>query len=56
MNDIGHPVAGDRKYGAHTDPVGRLCLHAAVLELKHPGTGKILHFDSPVPEEFTRLF
>lgn len=56
MNDIGHPVAGDRKYGAVTNPVGRLCLHAVVLSLVHPENGKPMRFESDVPEEFLKIF
>ena len=56
MKDIGHSIAGDRKYGARTSPVGRLCLHASVLALKHPVTGKELRFESKAPAEFLRLF
>ncbi len=55
MSDIGHPVAGDRKYRARTNPIGRLCLHAAALALKHPVTGEILKFESAVPVEFLKL-
>jgi len=56
MQDIGHSVAGDRKYGAKSNPAGRLCLHATVLALKHPVTGELLRFESKVPAEFLRLF
>eukprot|EP01137_Pigoraptor_chileana_P021956 Opistho-2@86331 len=33
MKDIGHPIVGDEKYGAKTDPIGRLGLHAWVLPM-----------------------
>jgi 23S rRNA pseudouridine1911/1915/1917 synthase len=56
MQDLGHSVAGDKKYGAKTNPIGRLCLHAALLALKHPITGELLRFDSRVPGDFLRLF
>ncbi|HLO57634.1 MAG TPA: RluA family pseudouridine synthase [Bacteroidales bacterium] len=56
MQDIGHSVAGDRKYGARSNPVGRLCLHATVLALKHPVTGESLKFESKIPAEFLKLF
>lgn len=56
MKDIGHPVAGDRKYGATVNPIGRLCLHATVLAFAHPVTGEILRFESKVPSDFLRLF
>lgn len=52
---IGHPVAGDRKYGAKTNPIGRLALHAESLSFIHPWTGKTLRFTSPVPRSFKRL-
>lgn len=53
--DTGHPVVGDKKYGAHTNPVKRLCLHAHLLALKHPLSSKMLRFESPIPQEFYRL-
>lgn len=51
----GHPVAGDPKYGAGSDPIGRLCLHAALLGLEHPFTGERFSFESPPPDSFLRL-
>ncbi|MCL2833421.1 MAG: RNA pseudouridine synthase, partial [Treponema sp.] len=53
---IGHPVAGDRKYWAKTDPVKRLCLHAADIAFYHPRDGKLMEFYSPVPQSFERIF
>ncbi len=55
MEDIGHPILGDRKYGA-TETFNRLALHASVLEFTHPQTGKLLRFESPLPREIARLF
>ncbi len=52
---IGHPVAGDRKYGSESDPAGRLCLHAEGLAFIHPHTGKKMTFSSPVPKSFRRI-
>lgn len=52
MQDIGHPIAGDAKYGAQTNPIGRLGLHAEVLAFEHPITGEALRFDAPVPKVF----
>ena len=49
LASIGHPIAGDRKYGAVANPFGRLALHAATLSFRHPHTGKILTFTSPLP-------
>lgn len=49
---IGHPVAGDRKYGARTNPFGRLALHAHALSFIHPWTGKTMRFTSGTPRSF----
>ncbi|MBR4441265.1 MAG: RluA family pseudouridine synthase [Bacteroidales bacterium] len=55
MSAIGHPVAGDAKYDAKTDPIRRVCLHAATLAFRHPATGKIMKFEVPVPQSFYKL-
>lgn len=52
MQDLGHPVAGDKKYGAKTNPIRRLGLHAKALSFIHPTTNKLQMFTSPVPREF----
>jgi len=54
MQELGHPLAGDRRFGAGSDPIGRLGLHAAELGFTHPGTGKPVRFDSPTPPSFFR--
>ena len=54
MKDIGHPVVGDKKYGALTDPLGRLGLHASTLLIKHPQTGEQMRFEAPIPNAFKR--
>lgn len=51
-SDMGCPIAGDYKYGASTDPIGRLALHALTLSFRHPGTGKVMRFETPFPELF----
>lgn len=53
MQDLKHPVAGDMKYGAQTDPAGRICLHAFRLEFTHPITGERLKFETEYPKAFT---
>lgn len=47
---IGHPIAGDRKYGAVSNPIGRLALHAKTLSFIHPWTGKLMTFTSRLPK------
>ncbi len=46
----GHPVVGDRAYGAKPDRL--LYLHAWRLTLEHPVSGKLLTFEAPVPPEW----
>lgn len=50
MQDIGHPIVGDKKYGSRSRAIGRLGLHANVLSFVHPTTGKTLRFESPIPK------
>ena len=50
--DLGHPIAGDRKYDAKTNPLKRLGLHAESLVFYHPHTNEIMRFRSPAPKEF----
>lgn len=54
-SDLGHPIAGDRKYGAKTSPVNRLALHAQTLRFAHPITKKDMYFQTPIPREFTKV-
>jgi 23S rRNA pseudouridine1911/1915/1917 synthase len=49
---IGHPVAGDPRYGhAGRHGLGRQFLHAARLRFRHPGTHKAMSFESALPRE-----
>lgn len=53
MNDIGHPVVGDKKYGAtEGNVIGRLGLHARRLRIQHPRTNQLMTFESDVPSSF----
>ena len=45
----GCPVIGDEKYGAATDPAGRLGLHSTFLKFSHPATREEMRFSSPLP-------
>lgn len=56
LQDINHPIVGDRKYGNGQDPIGRLCLHAFRLDFYHPHTGEIMSFETPFPKDFMKLF
>lgn len=55
LSEMGNPIVGDEKYGAETDPLNRLALHAYELSIEHPITGAHLTFRSPYPESFRRL-
>ena len=55
LSELGCPVAGDRDYGAETDPLGRLCLHAHELRLTDPATGEERLFRAEAPKGFKRL-
>jgi 23S rRNA pseudouridine1911/1915/1917 synthase len=53
MSEMGHPVAGDKKYEAKTNPCGRLMLHNSVLQFIHPRTHRQMRFELPIPKCFT---
>jgi 23S rRNA pseudouridine1911/1915/1917 synthase len=50
---IGHPVAGDSRYGgaARQLALERPFLHAQRLRFDHPRTGERLSFSSPLPPD-----
>lgn len=56
MKCIGHPVAGDPKYGPRKtlESHGQL-LHASALELDHPRTGEHMRFEAPLEPEFAAI-
>ena len=56
LKEQGHPVAGDKQYGARTNPIGRLCLHAKELSFVHPATGEPVTFKAKMPRDFNRVF
>ena len=55
MQEMGHSVAGDKKYGSSTNPIGRLGLHAHILSYRHPSTGKIYRFEAPIPKKISAI-
>jgi 23S rRNA pseudouridine1911/1915/1917 synthase len=68
LASIGHPVAGDAVYGGRRLPataserlrvvvaeLERPALHAARLAFTHPATGQRVSFESPLPEDLSRL-
>ena len=56
MQDLGHPIVGDKKYGSEINTINRLGLHANAIKFKHPVNGKVMKFESETPASFTRGF
>jgi 23S rRNA pseudouridine1911/1915/1917 synthase len=56
MQDIGHPIVGDKKYGSEVSPIGRVGLHARVLAFIHPMSLENVTFETQVPKKFSSLF
>jgi 23S rRNA pseudouridine955/2504/2580 synthase len=59
---LGHPIAGDDKYGdwdfnrvMRAYGLNRLALHAARLQFNHPITGSKLSFESPLAPELSAV-
>ena len=55
LSDIGCPIVGDRKYGAATDYIRRVRLHACSISFPHPLTGEMITVESPLPKGFLSL-
>jgi 23S rRNA pseudouridine1911/1915/1917 synthase len=55
LADLGHPVIGDKKYGAKADPIKRLALQSYTLEFNHPVSGQPMAFTLDMPEKFKSL-
>jgi 23S rRNA pseudouridine1911/1915/1917 synthase len=64
LASLGHPVVGDRLYGAPAEIRGksgpalsleRNFLHSAELQFSHPRTGEELSFSRPLPEQLDKF-
>jgi 23S rRNA pseudouridine1911/1915/1917 synthase len=62
LAESGHPLVGETVYirdllraGGKPLPSPRLLLHAATLGFTHPVTGEQLHFESPLPADYTAV-
>jgi 23S rRNA pseudouridine1911/1915/1917 synthase len=56
LSSIGHPVAGDRLYGAPAqvpgrEPLGRYFLHAASIQFEQPTSGELVEVSAPLPAD-----
>jgi len=52
LQHIGHPILGDREYGARPGNLPRPMLHAWKLAFDHPRTRVRMHFEADVPADF----
>jgi 23S rRNA pseudouridine1911/1915/1917 synthase len=52
LSSIGHPVAGDRMYGA--PPAERVFLHAHRITFASPATGERVTVEAPLPDDLVR--
>lgn len=52
LADINHPIVGDKQYGAKSNPIARLGLHAHALAFKHPTTKQMVRYEAPLPANF----
>ena len=56
LASIGHALEGDPAYaGRGKSPFHRQALHAWRLAFDHPGSGKLMHFESKLPADFASL-
>lgn len=55
MADMKHPIIGDKKYGAKTNPIKRLGLHAYRLRVQNPLTKKQMEFVASVPPKLRKI-
>ena len=52
---IGHPIVGDKKYGAHSAlPEGQIALHAQRMLFNHPASKEEIIIDCPPPKNWPR--
>lgn len=60
LSSLGHPIVGDRLYGAPAKPPGlppleRFFLHAHKLGFRSPSTGDPIRIESPLPPELSAI-
>ena len=56
LSSLHHPIVGDHKYLASSNPLKRLGLHAHEFMFIHPFTKKEMRFVSKTPQSFEKLF
>ncbi len=56
LQDMKHPIVGDKKYGSTQNPLNRTALHLRKLTFLHPKTQDEMTFETKVPEDFLKIF
>ncbi len=56
LSHLGNTILGDKKYGAKSNPLNRLALHAHKLIFIHPKTHEKMVVESKIPTAFNNLF
>lgn len=51
LASVGHPVVGDKLYGAPASPLGRYFLHARQIIFTSPSTGERITVSAPLPPD-----
>lgn len=51
LASIGHPVVGDKLYGAPASSLGRYFLHARQITFTNPSTGEKITVSAPLPDD-----
>ncbi len=54
LAEQGHPILGDRTYGAPCDVIDRAALHSTRLGFTHPTDGRDVTFEAPLPDDMAR--
>ena len=54
-SEAGHPIVGDYKYRANSNPLRRMALHAYSLTFLHPVKQKKMTFIAPLPNSFYQI-
>jgi 23S rRNA pseudouridine1911/1915/1917 synthase len=54
LSSAGHPVVGDKLYGAPASALGRFFLHAYRIEFRSPSSGEALSISAPLAPELAQ--
>ena len=56
LEHIGHPITGDKRYGAKNNPFKRLGLHGSYIAFKHPKNRQTIKVYAKMPKSFSTMF